>query len=130
MADGLHQVAVMGIGPAASGIKSGKLRPLAVSSAKRVPALPNTPTLAELGLTGLSIVNSAGIVAPESTPDAVVEQLARAIKAALTDAALRKRFDEHGATARASTPAEYDMELETATRQWKAVIEARGLSMD
>jgi len=130
MADGLHQVAVMGIGPAASGIKAGKLKPLAVSSAARVPAIPNAPTLSELGLTGLSIVNSAGIVAPQSTPDAVVEQFAQAIKKALTDVALRKRFDEHGATARSSTPAEYERELEIATRQWKAIIEARGMSMD
>jgi tripartite-type tricarboxylate transporter receptor subunit TctC len=128
--DGKLQLAVVGIGPASREVQSGKLKALAVSSPARIPAMQGAPTLVELGLPAFSIVNHAGIVAPPNTPDAVVDQFAKAIAAALTDEGLRKRFAENGATARSSTPAQYDAELLATSRFWKALIEERGLSVD
>ena len=62
--------------PAAQGsIKAGKLRALAVTSAERVPALPDTPTAAEAGLKDFEVSSMFGIVAPAGTPAPVVERL-------------------------------------------------------
>ncbi len=77
-------------------IRSGRLRALAVMGPKRLPALPDVPTIAEAGFPGLESSSWSGIVVPAGTPQAVVKKLSQAMNAALTDAALIAPFEQIG----------------------------------
>ncbi len=77
-------------------IKAGKLRALAVMGSKRLPALPDVPTIAEAGFPGLESSSWSGIVVPAGTPPAVVKKLSSAMHAALTDKSVVAPFEEIG----------------------------------
>jgi len=77
-------------------IKSGRLRALAVSSAKRVPSLPDVPTFAEAGFPGLQDYTWVGIFFPAGTPSAVVHKLNESVNRALQSADLRERLEANG----------------------------------
>ncbi|MBX3623901.1 MAG: tripartite tricarboxylate transporter substrate binding protein [Rhizobacter sp.] len=77
-------------------IKAGKLRALAVMGSKRLPALPDVPTIAEAGFPGLESSSWSGIVVPAGTPPAVVKKLSAAMHTALTDKAVVAPFEEIG----------------------------------
>ncbi len=88
-------------------LKAEKLRPLAVTTAARAPDLPNTPTLAELGLAKFDVSTAAGLLAPAKTPAAVVEQLNKALNGALADADVQKRLRELGTVPMPMTAAKF-----------------------
>jgi tripartite-type tricarboxylate transporter receptor subunit TctC len=73
-------------------VNSGKLRALAVSSARRVPALPDVPTLAELGFPGMEDYTWVGLFAPAGTPSEIVQKLNDAVNRALANAEVRERL--------------------------------------
>lgn len=77
-------------------IKSGRLRALAVMGPKRLPALPDVPTIGEAGFPGLESSSWSGIVVPAGTPEAVVKKLSQAMNAALTDPAVVTPFEQIG----------------------------------
>ncbi|MBL0726332.1 tripartite tricarboxylate transporter substrate binding protein [Piscinibacter sp. HJYY11] len=77
-------------------IKSGKLRPLVVMGTKRLPALPDVPTIAEAGFPGLESSSWSGIVVPAETPAPIVRKLSAAMHTALTDKAVVAPFEEIG----------------------------------
>src|SRR5438105_813869 len=104
---GQVDAAILGLGPTLAHIRSGKVRALAITAARRMPQLPDVPTLMELGLQGFTADQWFGLAAPADTPDAVIDQVARATGAALDDDELRRRYDEVGFAAHASTPAEF-----------------------
>jgi tripartite-type tricarboxylate transporter receptor subunit TctC len=79
-------------GPLAQ-IKAGKLRPLAVSSAKRLAALPDVPTLAELGYAGMEDYTWVGLFLPAGTPPAIAQKLNEAVNRALQSPDIRARLD-------------------------------------
>ena len=103
-------------------IKDGRLRPLAVTTAKRVAALPNVPTLMELGVADFTAETFTGIVAPTGTPQPMLDKL----HAALADVALDKevigRFDKLGAEVRTMTPKAFAGYLRTQYDTWAPVI--------
>ena len=82
---------------AANYAKMGKVRALAVTSAKRNPALPNTPTVIETGVANLEVVGFYGILAPKGTPPEVVSKLSQAFKETLDSPDVQKRMLEQGA---------------------------------
>lgn len=82
--------------PVLSFIKSGKLKALAVTSAKRFPLLPDVPTFVESGVPNFITVNSWGTYAPAGTPAAIVRQMQAGIQKAMTDPDLVKRYAEMG----------------------------------
>jgi tripartite-type tricarboxylate transporter receptor subunit TctC len=84
-----------GPGPVLPHIKAGKLRPLATWGAKRHPALPDVPTLKELGIDNEFYI-WAGLFAPQGTPEPIVRQLREAVKLAVNDAQFRKSMDGAG----------------------------------
>ena len=93
--------------PAAQGsIKAGKLRALAVTSAERVPALPDTPTAAEAGLKDFEVSSMFGIVAPAGTPAPVVERLNGELKKILAKPDVKASLLNQGAIATWTTPAD------------------------
>jgi len=80
-------------------IKSGRLKPLGVGSAKRVPALPDVPTISEAGVPGYEATNWWGIVAPAGTPKAVIDRLHRELSVILASSETKKRFETEGGEA-------------------------------
>jgi tripartite-type tricarboxylate transporter receptor subunit TctC len=124
------ELGVMGLGPTLIHIRAGKLFPLAVTSPNRSPHLPDVPSLAELGLTGFTASQWFGLAGPIDTPQPVIDQLARAVATALDDEATRRRFDEVGYDARASSPAEFADMIRVEEARWRKLIEERGLKID
>jgi tripartite-type tricarboxylate transporter receptor subunit TctC len=111
-------------------IKAGKLRPLAVSGAKRSPQLPDVPTLAESGLPDYEAYVWLGLMAPKGTPQAIVDRLHREILAALETPAVKTFFRETGLEIAGSSPAEFDAYFRQERDHWAQVIKASGARID
>jgi tripartite-type tricarboxylate transporter receptor subunit TctC len=97
LAGGQLQFAFMDVGNSAQFVKSGRVRALAVASAKRVPALQDVPTFAEAGLPGFEIPSWIGLFAPAGTPPDVVAALTKASAKALSEKSVQDRLDALGA---------------------------------
>ena len=127
---GQIEAAVLGLGPTLPHIRAGRLRALAVSTASRAPQLPDVPTLTERGVPDFAVGQWFGLVAPSDTPDAVVNQLAQAVRAALADQGIRRRYEEIGFAAQASTPDEFADKVRVEEARWKRLIDERGLKVE
>jgi tripartite-type tricarboxylate transporter receptor subunit TctC len=92
---------------ALSFLQAGKIRPLAVTSPKRMPTLPDAPTMREAGYAGIELDAWFGLVAPAGTPDAVVGKLNAAFVQAVRDPEVGKQMAEQGAEPAGSTPEEF-----------------------
>ena len=111
-------------------VRSGQVRGLAVSSAKRIAAAPELPTVAESGLPGFDVVAWFGFFAPAGTPSSVVERLAAETRVALADPELRKRLIDLGAEPLGSTPAEFAAYVNSEYRRWGAFAKESGIRLD
>jgi tripartite-type tricarboxylate transporter receptor subunit TctC len=107
---------------AAPHIKSGNLRALAVSTPQRNASFPNVPTAVEAGVPGYDFVSWGGMFAPAGTPRALITRLNSEIRKALESEDLRKRFDDMGLVAKASSPEEFGTFLQSEMVRWKAVL--------
>jgi tripartite-type tricarboxylate transporter receptor subunit TctC len=107
---------------AAPHIKSGNLRALAVSTPQRNPSFPNVPTAAEAGVSGYDFVSWGGLFAPAGTPREVVVRLNAEVAKALGSEDLRKRFEDMGLVAKASSPEEFGKFLQAEMIRWKALL--------
>jgi tripartite-type tricarboxylate transporter receptor subunit TctC len=103
-------------------IKQGKVRALAVTSEKRVPALPNVPTFAEEGYPALEAATFTGVVAPTGTPKEVIARMHAALAKVLLDKNVIERFDGIGAEARSSSPEAFGAYLKKEYDKWAPVI--------
>jgi len=106
-------------------IKSGALRALAVSTPQRNASFPDVPTAIESGVAGYDFASWGGVFAPAGTPREVVLRLNSEIGKALASADLRKRFDDMGLVAKASSPEEFGSFLFAEMNRWKAVLGAK-----
>jgi tripartite-type tricarboxylate transporter receptor subunit TctC len=109
-------------------IKSGKLRALAVTTRKRVSALPDVPTMAEQGYAGIETTAWNGVLAPARTPAAIIQRLNGDIVRILSTPEVRQRFDAQGAEAAPSTPAEFGLFIREEIDKWGKVVRAAGLT--
>ena len=117
--------------PSAMGqIKSGKLRPLAVTSAKRSSSAPDVPTVAESGFKGFDVSTWYGLLAPAGTPAAVVQTLNTEVNKLLAQPDVQAAIQAQGAEAQAMTPAEFSTLLKTEYAQWKGIVEASGARIE
>ena len=114
-------------GPMVVQVRSGVVRALAVSSDQRNPALPEVPTVLQAGIAGYSVASWNGLAAPAGTPPAVIEDLNRAVRAAVADAAVQDRMGALGMRLQASAPAELQALLASEVRRWAEVIRAAGI---
>jgi tripartite-type tricarboxylate transporter receptor subunit TctC len=122
--------AMFGVMPASLGyIKSGRLRPLAVTSTKRQALLPDVPAMAEF-LPGYEANGWYGIVAPKGTPANVVETINKQVNAALADPAMRKRFTDLGCDVFTGSPADFKKFIQSETEKWAKVINFAGIKAD
>ncbi|MBC7779620.1 MAG: tripartite tricarboxylate transporter substrate binding protein [Proteobacteria bacterium] len=111
----------------ASLIRAGRLRPLAVTGARRSPAMPELPTLAESGLPGYDVNGWYGLLAPRGTTAAAAVLLQEAVAKALRRPAVAERLAVDGALAVANTPAAFTKYLQVETDKWAKVIKRAGL---
>jgi tripartite-type tricarboxylate transporter receptor subunit TctC len=111
-------------------IKSGKLRALAVTSAKRTQALPEVPTVAESGLAGYDSTQWYGVLAPAGTPREIVMRLHDEIVRALRDAEVGKRLAADGAEAVGSSPEAFTAFIRSESEKWAKVASAAGIKAE
>jgi 2-methylaconitate cis-trans-isomerase PrpF/tripartite-type tricarboxylate transporter receptor subunit TctC len=111
-------------------VKSGKLRALAIAGPKRVPGLPDVPTLKEAGVDGVDVTQWYAIFAPAKTPKPIVEQINKALNQVLADKDVIKRIEDHGADVEASTPDQLGSLVKAELVKWKRVVEKAKLTAD
>jgi tripartite-type tricarboxylate transporter receptor subunit TctC len=111
-------------------IESGKLRPLAVTSASRIPQLPNVPTTREAGYPQLAATLWTGLLAPAGTPQPIVEKLNSAVNAGLESADAQASLHKLGVETRAISPADFKTFMAAETRKWAQVVSQAGIKGD
>lgn len=117
--------------PSAVGhIKGGRLRAIALTSAKRSESMPEIPTLAESGLPGFDVNPWFGLLAPAGTPADVVNQLNRDINEALQSADVKEKFSKQGAVPLVMTPAQFAAQLKRDLETWEKVVRDSGAKID
>jgi tripartite-type tricarboxylate transporter receptor subunit TctC len=110
-------------------IKSGKIVPIAVASAKRSQSMPGLPAIAET-YPGFEVTARNGIMVRRGTPKPIISELNRAIVASIRSPELQAKFAKAGVEAISSTPEEFDAEIRNEIRQWKRVSRSIGLVLD
>lgn len=108
-------------------IRSGKLRPLAVTSSARSPALPDVPTVRESGLADFEMTLWLAVFAPEQTPKPIVERLNREFSAAISSPQVSKTLMTQGLQPQTMTSAEFDRFLSAEIRKWAEVARKANL---
>lgn len=127
---GQIQMAVETSPSAAPHVRSGKLRALAVTTAKRSPAYPGVPTLDESGIKGYEVTTWYALMAPRGTPEAVTRRLGTELAKALQQPDVLKRFEEQGVTAGDMTPAQLAAFIRQETERWGRVSKTAGVTAE
>jgi tripartite-type tricarboxylate transporter receptor subunit TctC len=103
-------------------IKADKLRPIAITSKKRSPLLPNIPTFAEAGYPKVEVLNWQGLIAPKGTPKAIIDKLNAAANEALKDPQLRELMLSQGNEIGGGSPADFAALIKSESSKWSAVV--------
>ena len=111
-------------------ITSGKVRALAIGSAKRVAALPDVPTLAEAGVPNTEVFAFQGILAPAGLPAAITTRLNTDLNKALLNPAVVKRMNDFGMEALPGTPEQFRAMARAESKRWGEIIKAAGVKLD
>jgi tripartite-type tricarboxylate transporter receptor subunit TctC len=111
-------------------IKAGKLRALAVTTARRSASVPELPTVSEAGVPGFEATTWHGVVVPAATPAPLVERLSRDIVGALAQADLRERLAALGAEVHAGTPREFAAYIASEIPKWSKVVRDSGARIE
>ena len=111
-------------------VRAGSLRAIAVTSAKRSPALPDTPTIAESGLPDFEATSWFAVFAPAKTPRPIVEKLNAEIRKAIDSPELKARWEQLGGEARQMSPAEMDAFVKAEIEKWAAVVKTSGAKVE
>ena len=111
-------------------VQAGKLKPLAVTSAKRSPILPTVPTMAEAGVAGYEVYEWNALFAPAGTPDAVVTKLAAALQKTLDSPNVKARIAQLGGEIQTAKPDAAQLFVRQQTTLWAKLVKERGISLD
>jgi tripartite-type tricarboxylate transporter receptor subunit TctC len=111
-------------------MKTGRLRPLGVTSAERSPSLPEVPTIAEAGVPGYESTIWYGMVMPAGVPKPIVSRLSSEVEKILGSQEVKDRFNTLGANTFYMTPERYTAYVRTEIKKWRAVVEATGMRAD
>jgi tripartite-type tricarboxylate transporter receptor subunit TctC len=108
-------------------LKGGRLRAIAVTSAKRAASLPDLPTVAESGMPGYEVLNWFGVTAPARTPQWIVFRLHDAIVRSLRLPDVREKLTSEGSEIVGSSPEQFSQFLERDLAKWAQVVKAAGI---
>jgi tripartite-type tricarboxylate transporter receptor subunit TctC len=111
-------------------IKAGRLRALAVSTAKRSALFPELPTIAKSGLPGFEVTQWSGLLAPAGAPKAIIGKYQRDIAAALSLPDVRQKLVSQGFEAVGNTPGEFSAYIKAEIAKWAKVIREAGIHAD
>ena len=111
-------------------VKSGKLRALAVGTARRSPAMPDVPTVAEQGYPGFETSQWYGLLAPAGTPDAIIKKLAEAAAAAAKTPGVADRLAAEAAEPVTTSPKEFADYIATEMKRWGDVVRKANIKAD
>ena len=110
--------------------KAGKLRPLAVGTSQRSPALPDVPTVAELGYPGFEAALWLGVLAPAGTPKPIIDRLHKELAAITPTADFKLAMERNGADALGNTPEQFAKLIADESGRYVKVVKAIGLKLD
>jgi tripartite-type tricarboxylate transporter receptor subunit TctC len=127
---GQIQLAIETSGSALPHVRGGKVRALAVTTAKRSPALPDVPTASEAGLSGYEMTTWYGILAPKGTPKEIVAKVYTEIAAILKGPDMKKRFAEIGAEPGGMPPEQFAAFIKSETAKWAKLVKETGATVD
>ena len=127
---GRLQMLAIGAQPVASFIRDGKLRPLAVTDAHRLPGFPEVPTTAEAGLPGYEVSSWYGLFVTKNTPPAVIGRMNAIVRGMLADEVERKKLTDAYFVPLSMTPPEYRALVDADAKLWGGLIRERGLAVD
>jgi len=108
-------------------VRSGRLRVLGVTTAKRAAAMPDVPTIAEAGVPGYEAVQWWGLLVPAGTPAEIIARLHRDAVSVLTAPDIRDRFAREGMTVVAGAPQEFAAYIRTETLKWAKIVKSAGI---
>ncbi|MES2562756.1 MAG: tripartite tricarboxylate transporter substrate binding protein [Pseudomonadota bacterium] len=108
-------------------LQAGRLRPLAVTTAKRISTVADIPTFAEAGVKGVVVVNWYGLLAPAKTPPAIVERISKETARAMHSPEVVKRLAAEGSEPVGSSPREFAAHVRAESEQWARVIKQAGI---
>ncbi|WP_423200200.1 MULTISPECIES: Bug family tripartite tricarboxylate transporter substrate binding protein [unclassified Cupriavidus] len=111
-------------------VQQGKLRALAVTSRKRIPGLPNVPTLDEAGIKGYESLSWSGVVAPAATPRPIVMKLNRAIDQILKSEDVKARLVQLGVEPVGGTPEDFARQIQSEHDKWGKVIQTANIKLN
>ena len=111
-------------------IKSGKLRPIAVGTTKRIPALPDTPTVAELGFPDFETSQWYGVMVPAGTPREIVMKLNSEINKALQSSQVTQRYAADNAVAEIGSPEQFGSFIAKEQARWREVVRKANITID
>jgi tripartite-type tricarboxylate transporter receptor subunit TctC len=124
------QLYLAGWGVGRAFVGSGKVKALAVASDKRLPNVPDVPTASESGVPGYVAENWWGLAAPKNTPQAAIDALHAAVKAALQDPAVAKKLNDLGFLPGGETPAQFAKDAKAEAEIWRQTVEKGKLAVD
>ena len=124
------QLSFMTVLEASGHIKAGKLRALAVTGARRVPALPDVPTLSEAALPGFNSISWIGLLAPAGTPKDIVERISTDMREVLAADDVKLKLIELGAVPVGNTPAQFQALIDSDRKRYAQVIRDKKISVD
>ena len=131
MLAGETQFMIDSVGSSIPLVKGGKLRAVAVTSAKRLPALPDVPTVAESGVPGFDVSTWFGLLVPKQTPAAIVNRLNAAVALAVRDPAFRAQFEAVGLVVPAPIdPTTFAKFIQAETAKWAPLIKAKNITLE
>jgi len=129
-AAGDAQVTFANYSDALTHMKSGRLRALGMTSAKRFPQSPEVPTIAEAGIVGYQVESWNGLLAPAGTPPEAVNRMAVAVQQGLKDPATKKRMEEMGTQPVGDTPGEFRSFLQAEVKKWGDFVKQSGIKVE
>jgi tripartite-type tricarboxylate transporter receptor subunit TctC len=111
-------------------VQTGKLKAVAAATAKRIPTLPDMPTLEEQGIRGMDVAGNYGLLAPSGTPASIIQFLSDHVGRILAMPEVREFLARQGAFVAASSPAEFQKQVRAEIEKWREIVKVAGMKPD
>jgi tripartite-type tricarboxylate transporter receptor subunit TctC len=118
------------IGPTMPQVKSGRLRAIAVTTAKRIPALPDVPTVMESGVPGYEVVLWHGLIGPKGLPRPIVDRVNAELNKALKAKDMEEKLASDGVSSAGGTPEQFASLIKRDIEIWRKVIQTAGVKAE